>query len=498
MFVRVSNLSFSYSDSVAIIRDANFQITNGWTGIVGPNGAGKTTLMRLMAGELEASSGSVHFDGTGDVILLRQTVEVLTPEIERFARSLDGEACRLFGELALKPGEIPRWPTLSPGERKRCQIGAALWSDPGVLMLDEPTDHLDSEARDFLVTGLRRFRGIGIVVSHDRAMLDALCSYTVRVDSGAARLWRGSYTNAKRGWEAEEHEQVAEHERLKREHKKLRRVLADKRRLAQSAEHEANSGARLRMNGPRDHDATSMPAKGKAQMGSARLSRNVAVMRAKTERVATELGAFHFKKEKGRSLFVDYVAAPQNRVLGIDTEAICAGDNPILREVHLSVFRGDKIRVAGPNGIGKTTLLKAMVASAHVASSRLLYLPQELSADDGAALSDAIRALNADDRARVLTLVAALGVDPERILASQSPSPGEARKLKLAFGLGTQVWAMVLDEPTNHLDIPAIERLEDALAEYPGALVMVTHDDALARRCTSIQWRIADGRVVAT
>ena len=98
----------------------------------------------------------------------------------------------------------------------------------------------------------------------------------------------------------------------------------------------------------------------------------------------------------------------------------------------------------------------------------------------------------------MLTLVAALGVDPERILASESPSPGEARKLKLAFGLGTQVWAMVLDEPTNHLDIPAIERLEDALAEYPGALVMVTHDDALARRCTSIEWRAADSRVVVT
>jgi ATPase subunit of ABC transporter with duplicated ATPase domains len=124
-------------------------------------------------------------------------------------------------------------------------------------------------------------------------------------------------------------------------------------------------------------------------------------------------------------------------------------------------------------------------------------LPQELSADEGAALAHAIHALNADDRARVLTLVAALGVDPERILASESPSPGEARKLKLAFGLGTQVWAMVLDEPTNHLDIPAIERLEDALSEYPGALLMVTHDDALAHRCTSIQWRIEDGRIVA-
>jgi ATPase subunit of ABC transporter with duplicated ATPase domains len=499
MFIRVANLSFSYSDSVAIIRDASFQLAVGWTGIVGPNGAGKTTLMRLIAGELAPSAGSVHFDGVrSGPILLRQTAEDLSGEIERFAVSNDGEACRLFGELALRPHELRRWPTLSPGERKRWQVGAALWSDPGVLMLDEPTDHLDRDAREFLIAGLGRFRGLGIVVSHDRAMLDSLCAYTVSVDRGEARMWRGRYSAAKRSWDAEQHAQNEQREKLQREHQKLRRALAEKRRFAQAAEHQANSGARLRMKGQRDHDATSSARKGKAQMASARLSRDTAVVRARTERVEESIGQFEFKKDKGRALFVDYVPAPQPRVLNIDAGEICAGERAILREVHLSVLRGDKIRIAGPNGIGKTTLLTAMVDRAHIAQSRMLYLPQELSADDGAALSDAIRALNANARARVLTLVAALGVDPERILASESPSPGEARKLKLAFGLGTEVWAMVLDEPTNHLDIPAIERLEDALAQYPGALLMVTHDDALAHRCTSIQWRIEDGRVIAS
>ena len=160
------------------------------------------------------------------------------------------------------------------------------------------------------------------------------------------------------------------------------------------------------------------------------------------------------------------------------------------------MLRDAKIRVAGPNGIGKTTLLAAMLRGAHIASDRILYLPQELTARDGIAMLEAVRDLNPGPRGRVLTLIAALGIDPDRLLESAAPSPGEARKLAMAYGLGRQVWAMVLDEPTNHLDMPAIERLEEALVEYPGAMVIVTHDDALARRCTNIEWRLTAGRVL--
>jgi len=107
-----------------------------------------------------------------------------------------------------------------------------------------------------------------------------------------------------------------------------------------------------------------------------------------------------------------------------------------------------------------------------------------------------ISRLPGEVRGRVLSLVAALGTDPDRLLASQSPSPGETRKMQMAWGLGRHVWGVVLDEPTNHLDLPTLERLEKALAAYPGAILLVTHDDAFATACTNTAWLVtSDGRV---
>ncbi len=183
------------------------------------------------------------------------------------------------------------------------------------------------------------------------------------------------------------------------------------------------------------------------------------------------------------------------RLVAVNGNALAAGGRVVLHDVHVALDRESRVRLAGTNGSGKSTLVRALVQAWRLPPERLLYLPQELESEDRDSVLERVRSLSAAARGRVLQRAAALGLDPDRLLSSAHPSPGEARKPLLAFGLGQDVWALILDEPTNHLDLPSIERLEQALAGYDGALVLVTHDDRLAASCTNLSWQIEEGRV---
>jgi ATPase subunit of ABC transporter with duplicated ATPase domains len=181
--------------------------------------------------------------------------------------------------------------------------------------------------------------------------------------------------------------------------------------------------------------------------------------------------------------------------MAIDLPGLYAGERRLLGPVRLALARDARVQLAGRNGAGKTTLLRALVAGARCPRERILEVPQDMSPETCQALLHEVRRADAGERGRVLTRLDALGVDPGALLATPRPSPGEARKLLLARGLARGAWALVLDEPTNHLDLPAIERLEAALLDYPGAILLVSHDAALASRVTGVTWTIADGEV---
>lgn len=490
--LRLDGIAFAFEGAQPIFSDVNLTITAPWTGLVGPNGAGKSTLLSILAGALPPTEGQVHYTTERPVIAAcPQRVDRLTPQIEAFAWDWSKAACVLRDRLALDEGEIERWPTLSPGERKRWQIAAALAARPDLLLLDEPTNHLDAEGRALLVEALARHRGLGVVVSHDRALLDALTSATLRVAGGQVTAWAGGFSEAYGRWTAAAERDLA---RLTAAQEAARAA----RRQASAASAALGAGEsrdrrRRRAAGPADHDLRGALAKGKAAMGAARGSQRASTLRGEAERLAAEAEALARPAASlGAALKIEAIPCPRPVVVALEAEAV----PPCLGPVRCVVGRGDRIWLRGRNGSGKSTLTAALLDACTLPPARVVSVPQMISAEAGAAALDAVRAMPPGPRGQVLQVVAALGVAPDHLLRTPSPSPGELRKLLIALGLGQGAWWLVLDEPTNHLDLPSVLRLQTLLAAYEGALILVTHDEALAGACTDITWRVESGAIV--
>ena len=488
--VHLSACSFAHAAGLPVVEAVELDLGPGWVGVVGPNGAGKTTLLRILAGQLAPTSGSCHVVAEVPPVLCPQEVAELDDGVRLFAQDWEDDAPRLRSRLGLDPDDLERWETLSPGERKRWQVGAALARRPDVLLLDEPTNHLDAEARDLLVGALAEFGAVGLVVSHDRSLLEALTTRTLRVHGGRADLYAGPYEAAQAAWSTEEAAARQAHDRARREERRLQQVLADVRHDRSGAEH---AGRAARRASPREPDVREAGRKFAQRKAEKKLANRVHQLNRRVVRAGDAVAEVAVTRGLGGPVHLDAGDGGRRWVVRLQGDVAHGGGGTVLPAVDLGVRRGQHVHVAGPNGAGKTTLLHALVRAA---PGEVGWLPQEFGPTDGCGVLDRVRSLDPETRGRVLGVVATLGVDPDRVLVSDRPSPGEARKLALALLLLTPNDLVVLDEPTNHLDLPAVERLEEAVAAYDGALVLATHDDTFAAAATQVTWRVGDGRVV--
>lgn len=488
MQLSLQSIAYTYSSSVEpILHNVSVVFPQGWTGLLGDNGCGKTTLAKIACGQLAPQEGMVT--GPSVALLCSQETAFAPENLYDFAAAYDREARDLRRELALEDDMPWRYDELSCGEQKKLQIACALWAKPDVLVLDEPTNHIDAAARSCLMTALRRFDGIGIVVSHDRELLDGLVERCASFEAGAVRVRPGGFTRASGQRDLERSASMRERRRAKEQ---LDRLMVEKDKRAHEA---ARADARMskRRVDPKDRSAKAKIDLARVSGQDGRRGRLSSQLEGRLDAARERLARVRVEKRYDGDLWLDVAPAPR-RVLIRSRECDIPCGPGALHLPDLYVGNTDHIAITGPNGAGKSTLLEHL--RPHVPDGiAWLDIPQELDEELAHGVVERVRALSSGERGRVLSVVAQLNSDPARILEGCATSPGEMRKLLLALGVLSSPTLIVMDEPTNHLDLHSVEALERALAGYPGALLLVSHDERFLNACTSVRWNILDGRV---
>lgn len=518
----VSMSAISYTPPQAhepLFSGVSVTFAKGWTAVAGDNGIGKSTLMRLLSGQLQPDSGMISPSPKSMVIAYcPQETDIVPPQLESLMNDWSAFAIEVRQLMDIDEEWLYRYGELSGGEAKRVQLACAISAQPDVLILDEPTNHVDAETKRHIVEALQRYQGIGIVVSHDVDLIEALCTRTVMFErrhiSGrnitVVELYRGAYEQAVAQRDANDASRSSALAAARNEVARLQLVRADRMQAIGKVE------AAKRRSGsvdPKDHDARNAHKAAKSTSLDKGVQQRYTQLEGRLKAAQSSADALsEAAKRYDTRMEFDGDAIGHGRVLcldrrivdnamaahGIDNYVVDMGmegvfgrsvqGDPVGREdMEIQVIVGDHIGISGVNGAGKSTLVQAMV---HVLpkDKTCLYIEQNT---DQQVLQDAIDRLHALDeqqRSRVLSAYARLNADPDRLLAGASPSPGELRKLMLCLGLVGNPRLIIMDEPTNHMDIQSKESLAQALADYPGAVVVISHDDWFLNKVADKRW----------
>ncbi len=475
-------------------------------GLLGRNGAGKSTLMKLIAGEILADSGEINKSSSLKVARLAQEVPTgtegtisqvvasglgdLTPLLENYHKVLKSisedpsnknmqalESCqqaleagngwrvKQMVEQTLSKFDLApdaQFNALSGGMKRRVLLARALVVEPNVLLLDEPTNHLDIPAIEWLEDQIRLFQGTVLFITHDRRFLDGLATRIVELDRGTLRSYECNY-----------------------------QIYLERR--DQELSTEADQFAAFDKKLAKEEEWIRQGIK-------ARRTRNEGRVRA-LEQLRTERAA---RRERQQNADLTLIDAAKSGRLVIEAEglSLTLGDKKLFENFATTVLRGDRIGVIGPNGVGKTTLIKTLLGqiestegTSKLGTNLQIALFDQLreTLDDDSSVIDNLQHGSdfvevGDDKKHVIGYLQDFLFSPDRARGpTRMLSGGERNRLLLARLFLKPANLLIMDEPTNDLDLETLDILRDTLLSYQGTLIIISHDrDFLDSVVTSI------------
>lgn len=504
-------------------------------GLVGANGAGKTTLLKVLAGEMEPTAGRVRI--AGDVAFFRQFAE---RQEERF---LEGDFWELSGKEVSDMGIQDKvWEaSVSGGEETRIRLAQMFSDDKAIVFLDEPTSNLDYKGIAVLKRKLAALETL-VVVSHDRALLNEICTRIIEIEGGKLTEYDGGYDDYLEQKQAAVARQWTEYENYTAEKKRLEKVFQEKK------EHARQIEKRPKNMSPREAGLRNFVSRHPKDAKARKMEKSAKNVRQRIDAMEVKERPRELPKIRPDFRLTD---PPENRfvIRGEGISFAYEGGPELFREASFQIANHSRVAIVGENGAGKTTLLHLIYAAWNGAGeeadivqsaaqtsvyetgqsgerdaarnsgrNRSAEIPPSLSEGTISVVPKARIGLfeqnlsTIDYERTVLENVMDVSIQQEAVARTilsrllffekdmKKPasvlSGGERIKLAFAKLFVSRVNLLILDEPTNYLDIPSIEALEAMFSEYEGTLVFVSHDEAFIRKVATDMLEVADGTII--